>query len=235
VTAIHPSQLADLLRKFSGSDLTGTLSRIEGSVRGITLGDCSKFLLEAGAEKEVLGAAAAMKRLAGQINVAIHALGILLCLPHILEEAEEVECVSLGAGNTGREFDLETNFRIAEFKFIHWRGGPESIRQNSIFKDFFLLAESKSTKRKYLYVLGTEHPLRFLNGGRALKSVLSKNDKIQQLFYKRFGDRFVKVSPHGYPNSQAMLLPRTSTTGDLSASPVRLPRKRSRQSSFTIT
>ena len=39
-----------------------------------------------------------MKRLAGQINVTIHALGILLCLPHILEPSERVEPVSLGAG-----------------------------------------------------------------------------------------------------------------------------------------
>ncbi|WP_283814259.1 hypothetical protein [Bradyrhizobium aeschynomenes] len=44
----------------------------------------------------------------------------MLCLPHILEEGEIVDYVSLGAGNTGRPFDLETNRRIAEFKFIHW-------------------------------------------------------------------------------------------------------------------
>jgi len=56
-----------------------------------------------------MAAAALMKRVAGQINVVIHALGILLCLPHILEADEVVEYVSLGAGNTGRAFDLETN------------------------------------------------------------------------------------------------------------------------------
>ena len=67
-----------------------------------------------------------------------------MCLPHTLEARGAVEYVSLGAGNTGREFDLETNRRIAEFKFIHWRGGAESIRQNQLFKDFYLVAESKS-------------------------------------------------------------------------------------------
>jgi len=187
------AQITHLLRKFSGTDLTGTLSRIEHLVRGVTVAECPSFLLEAGAGKEVLAAAAVMKRLAAQINVAIHALGILLCLPHILEEEEQVEYVSLGAGNTGREFDLETNHRVAEFKFIQWRGGPESIRQNSIFKDFFLLEDSNSTKRKYLYVLGTEHPLKFLDGGRALKSVLSRNDKVRDQFYARFGKQFVTV------------------------------------------
>lgn len=190
---IDPVHVIDLLQRFRGRDLTSTLARIEGSVHGVTGGDCSSFLLRAGAAKDVLVAAAEMKRLAGQINVVIHALGILLCLPHILEEGEHVEYLSLGAGNTGREFDLETNYRVAEFKFINWRGGAESIRQNQIFKDFFLLAESDSAKRKYLYVLGTHHPLKFLNGGRALKSVLSRGDKVQALFYDRFGETFVRV------------------------------------------
>jgi hypothetical protein len=95
-------------------------------VRGLTALCTRRFLLEATATNEVLMAAAEMKRLAGQINVVIHSLGILLCLPHILEVGEQVEKVSLGAGNTGREFDLETNYRVAEFKFVHWRGGPEA-------------------------------------------------------------------------------------------------------------
>jgi hypothetical protein len=193
VTAVDPIQVVNLLAKFAGNDLTGTLSRIERSVRGLTAVGTRRFLLEATATIEVLMAAAEMKRLAGQINVIIHSLGILLCLPHILEVGEQVEKVSLGAGNTGREFDLETNRRVAEFKFIHWRGGPEAIRQNAIFKDFFLLAESESAKRKYLYVLGTEYPLKFLNGSRALKSVLSRNDTIRKAFYEHFGERFVKV------------------------------------------
>jgi hypothetical protein len=66
-----------------------------------------------------------MKQVAGQINVVIHALVILLCLPHILKDHEVIEYVSLGAGNTARAFDLETNQRVAEFKFIRWQGGPK--------------------------------------------------------------------------------------------------------------
>jgi hypothetical protein len=49
----------------------------------------------------VLGAAGLVKQLAGQINMIIHALGILLCLPHILRPSEIIDYVSLGAGNTG--------------------------------------------------------------------------------------------------------------------------------------
>jgi hypothetical protein len=191
-----PAQIVDLVRRFAGPDLTQTLSRIEGAVRGVGAVERAGFLEHAGAGRDVLAAAFEMKRLAGQINVTIHALGILLCLPHILEPGERVEYVSLGAGNTGRDFDLETNLRVAEFKFIRWRGGAESIRQNSVFKDYLLLAEHPTAKRKYLYLLGTDYALRFLRGGRALSSVLSRNDKLQRMFADRFGATFRTVGDY---------------------------------------
>jgi hypothetical protein len=181
------------LQKFSGADLTATLARIEAELKGVSANECATVLSSAGVERQTLSAAGSLKRIAGQVNVAIHALGILLCLPHILEPGEVVEYVSLGAGNTGRDFDLETNYRVAEFKFIRWRGGAESIRQNSIFKDFFLLASSGSDKRKYLYVLDTTFPLKFLNAGRALSSVLSKDKRVRDQFHARFGDQFQRV------------------------------------------
>lgn len=165
-------------------------------MRGVTRNTCANFLESARVGREALIAAAEMKRLAGQINVTIHALGILLCLPHILTPDEKVEYLSLGAGNTGRKFDLETNIRVAEFKFIHWRGGAESIRQNSVFKDFFLMAEDPTPKQKHLYLLGTEHALKFFRGGRAISSVLSRNDKLQKMFSERFGDQFQTVSDY---------------------------------------
>ncbi len=82
----------------------------------------------------LLASALMMKRAAGQINEVVHAVGILLLLTHILEDGEIIESLSLGAGNTGRNFDLETNLRVAEFKFIDWRGGAEAIRQNTFFQ-----------------------------------------------------------------------------------------------------
>ena len=74
-----------------------------------------------GLDIDLLTASYLVKSLAGQINVIIHAVGILTALPEILEENERVEYLSLGAGNTGRQFDLETDRRIAEFKFINWK------------------------------------------------------------------------------------------------------------------
>lgn len=182
--------------RFTGRDLTATLRRIESDVRGIAAQDCPDFLHSAGIDRDALNAAAHLKRLAGQVNVTIHALGILICLPHILEANETVEYVSLGAGNTGRQFDLETDRRIAEFKFIRWRGGAETIRQNTMFKDFFLLAEHPASKRKYLYLLGTRHALKFMKGGRALTSVLSRNEKLRRLFAERYESQFRTVGEY---------------------------------------
>jgi hypothetical protein len=193
-------QVAAVLQKFGGTDLTATLAKIETDVRGLTSRDCARVLGSSGIAPDVLTAAAALKRLAGQINVSIHAIGILLCLPHILQPGEAVEYVSLGAGNTGREFDLETNHRIAEFKFIHWRGGTEPVRQNHLFKDFYLLAESSSKKHKHLYVIGTEHPLKFLNGGRAIASVFSHHAKLLKEYEAKYGGQFPKVRDYYLPN-----------------------------------
>jgi len=180
------SDAIKVLAKFSGSNLTSTLSQIESSISGKTLENCSELLIEHNVHHDALSASGVIKNLAGQINVIVHALGILLCLPEILHIDETIEYVSLGAGNTGKSFDLETNLRVAEFKFINWRGGAETIRQNSLFKDFYGLAENTSGKLKYLYVVGREVPVRFLEGKRAIGSVLSKNVTLQKEFSAKY-------------------------------------------------
>jgi hypothetical protein len=98
--------------------------------------------------------------------------------------------------NIGREFDLATDKRVAEFKFIKWQGGPESIRQNSIFYDFFTLAECTSVRKRYLYLLGTDEALKFLRGNRSLTSVLSKNRNISDQFRDRYNKEFKVVSDY---------------------------------------
>jgi hypothetical protein len=198
----HPPNLSESitrLQAFTGSDLTNTLAQIEASLQGVTRDGYAGVLSASGAKADVLSAAGLLKRLAGQINVVIHALGILLCLPHILQNGEAIEYVSLGAGNTGRAFDLETNQRIAEFKFIHWQGGPESIRQNALFKDFYEMAEHPTEKQKVLYVLGTEHVGKFFGGGRAISSVLSRHVRLKDEFAQKFGDRYAKVRDYYLP------------------------------------
>ena len=123
-------------------------------------------------------------------------MGILTALPEILEENERVEYLSLGAGNTGRQFDLETDRRIAEFKFINWKDGSESIRQNSLFKNFYQLAEAETDKKKCLYVLGLIQSLKFFRGRRALSSVLSRNAVLAESVRSRYGNEFTVVNEY---------------------------------------
>lgn len=89
--------------------------------------------------------------------------------------------------------NLGTNLRVAEYKFIDWQGGSESIRQNGIFKDFFELAEYKTHKNKYLYVVETGSPLKFFHGGCALTSVLSRHPKILEHIRDSYGENIAKV------------------------------------------
>lgn len=195
---------ATALQKFAGASLTAELSRIESSLKGAS--KAASLASLSGEEKQALTAAASLKRIAAQVNTAIHALGIMLCLPHLLEDGEIVEYVSLGAGNTGRAFDLETNSRVAEFKFIHWQGTAETIRQNSIFKDFFLLEDYQTSKRKYLYVLGIAHPLKYFNARRAIASVLSKDEAVRDQFRNRFGDHYTTVREYFTDHGQAVFI-----------------------------
>lgn len=149
--------------------------------------------------------------MAGQINVVVHALGILMALPAILEDGERVEDLSLGAGNTGHNFDLETNRRIAEFKFITWQGGSESIRQNALFVDLYHLAEAETDKLRELYVTDLVHPLKFLAGGRSMKSILSKHGYVAEEFFARYGDRYLVARDYWYDAKDRVALVDVST------------------------
>jgi len=189
-------EAAKVIQKFEKDSLTDRISAIENKLAHADLSVVQSVYPSLGVTSDLLESAITFKRAAGQINVLIHSIGILLSLPEILEQGEIVEYLSLGAGNTGRLFDLETNHRVAEFKFINWQGGAESIRQNSLFKDFYLLAEDKTPKQKYLYVLGKKHPMKFLNGGRSLESVMSRNIKLWSEFQTKYGSSFKKVSEY---------------------------------------
>jgi len=192
---IEPDILAaaSAVAAFAGDDLTTRIASLERVFGGVNEETLAAVLGDAHVTHDLLAAAYVMKRVAGQINVVIHAIGILLCLPNILERDEKVLALSLGAGNTGRDFDLETDRRIGEFKFIHWQGGAETIRQNALFKDLYQMIEYPSAKRKCMYVLGTEFPLKFLKGGRAISSVMSRNRRLWDDFRSKYGDQITRV------------------------------------------
>jgi hypothetical protein len=191
--------MADLLQAirnlqgFTVPNLTRRIASLESALMSADANACSAILARESVSNELLASAYLLKRTARQIDTMVHALGILLALPHILEPGEQIESLSLGAGNTGRAFDLETTRRVAEFKFIYWQGGSETIRQNSLFKDFFLLVEYPTSKRKFLYVLGEEYPLKFFGSGRTIASVMSRNSKLWAEFQRKYGDQYRTV------------------------------------------
>ncbi len=176
-----------------GPALTGHISALEQALAGRNREEAIALVAEDGITGEALLAALAIKAMTGQIDVVVHALGILVSLPHLLEDGEVIESLSLGAGNTGRSHDLETDRRVAEFKFTTWRGA-DAGRQDSLFLDLFNLVSSDTDKRRQLYVLGKREPLKFLNGRRAIESVLGKRVSVLALFNQRHAvDGFVTV------------------------------------------
>jgi hypothetical protein len=172
----------------AGRRLTERSRTLEAAAQHRSGRDITSWLEEEGLSDALWGSGRAIKALAAQISTLIHTIGILISLPHILDDDEMVERLSLGAGNTGRDHDLETDRQVAEFKFIDWRGGPESIRQNGVFFDVFGLVNANTERRRVLYLLGTAHAERFLQGGRAIESVLSRNAKIRRAFNAAHGD-----------------------------------------------
>ena len=173
-------RIADLEREFAGAD---------GSRVG-------QLLEEEHFSERSLRGALTLKKLAIQIDVVVHAVGILTALPHVLDGDEVVESMSLGAGTGGKRHDLETNLQIAEFKFIQWQPTGNAVRENSLFVDLFALARADTEKRRVLYVVGSEVPLRFFHGGRAVNSVLSQNAAAAARFRALHGSRFTTVGEY---------------------------------------
>ena len=135
-----------------------------------------------------------VKRLSSQVDVEIHECGILLALSEILEDGEIIEYLSLGAGNTGKAFDVSTSKRIAEFKFAKWDSGSNTMRKNSIFKDFLELAINTESRgrTKYIYCFDAAKIIDFLsNSERNLASVLSHNPESKK--YPEIQERYRTV------------------------------------------
>jgi len=186
----------ELLQLFRGKSFPDTVSAIEKSFVGASKATISPLLTKKSLNDDLLNAALLIKRNASQIDEIVHALGILLALPSILDQNERIESLSLAAGNTGKGFDLETDKRIAEFTFIQWQGGPEVIRQNKIFKDFYFLSEAETSKQRELYVIGTDHASKFFNSRRSLRQILDGNAKLGNSFRERYGTKFRIVNEY---------------------------------------
>lgn len=186
----------DAIERFKGDNLTKTISRAEQRIAGLNSTEIAEVAHSLGLDDQFVEASQLIKRVSAQIDVVIHASGIITTLPKLLEPSERVISTSLGAGNTNRHFDLETDRRIAEFKFINWQGGSEAIRQNGLFKDFVNLAEYETDKMKELYVVETHHALKFLKGKRAIASVLKAFPALKQAIEEKYSGSMQSVSDY---------------------------------------
>ncbi len=184
------------VNEFKSGKLTRTIGRIEAELTRVGKAQVGATNQSFGINLDLLLAAAAVKQASAQIAVVIHAVGILYALPHILEEDEVVKCLSLGAGNANCDFDLVTDRRIAEFKFGRWQEKGNAIRKKTLFQDFFKLVREGTPKKKYLYLLETDTPLRFLEGNRDVFKVLDRNRRLADDFRRRYGQKYGTVGEY---------------------------------------
>lgn len=182
-----------LVETFKGDVLGATIIETEKRLAQVGLKTVTEHNRQLGVTPALLSAAAEVKRASAQIDVVLHAVGILYALPYILKPDEVVESLSLGASNAGSDFDMVTDQRIAEFKFIHWQSKGNAVREKTLFEDFFRLARADTFKGKYLYLLDTDRPLRFLRGQRAIQKVLDRNRRLADDFTARYGNTYRTV------------------------------------------
>lgn len=176
------------LDSFIGSALPHQrVAEWESMIRGADGQEVRALLAAQSVDDGLLAAALEVKRRAGEINVVIHAVGILLTLPAILTSGERVQSSSLGAGSGGHPYDLETDRRIAEFKFTTWRG-HDAVRQRELFADFVNLAEAVTARQRQLFVARAALPRKFLyESGRSIESVCSRRPETVERIRKAHG------------------------------------------------
>lgn len=170
------------IARFSGKNLASKIAELEFKFVNLQKQEIIGNLSADSINEDLLNAARSVKHAAAQIDVVLHALGILVLLPSILEEGEMVESLSLGAGSSeAKRFDLETNRRIAEFTFIEWTGN-DNTRLQKIFKDFYRIAEFNTLKRKEIWLTDDSYALKYLRSGSSIRSATRNHSDIWESF-----------------------------------------------------
>ena len=184
--ALSFTNFAEQIARFAGRNLASKIADLEFKFTSLTGNQIAERLSDNSIGSELLNAAREVKRASAQIDVVIHALGILVLLPTILDADELIESLSLGAGNTeSRRFDLETNRRVAEFTFIDWKGN-DNVRLQKIFKDFYRLAEFDTNKTKELWLNDDLYVLKYLRSGTSVRSATHKYRDVWESFQERY-------------------------------------------------
>jgi hypothetical protein len=180
------------------ANLNERIASLERALTGAQGSEVSPRALSGGVSPDLFSGALLVKEMSAQINVIIHVVGILAALPRIMEPGERIVALSLGAGTggRGRRWDLETDRRVAEFKFIHWQKSGNRVRENGVFVDVFRLAEDAGSRHRALYITGADTAVRFLESHRSIKSVLRRHGDVASELHRRHGERFATVGDY---------------------------------------
>lgn len=179
------ARLGDFLER---APLTSAIAGLEHALDERSSEDVGDVVSDAGIDQDLLVASVVTRAGLGRLTDLIHAVGIVLALPRLLEPGEVVvNRPSLAAGNDpSRPYDLETDRRVAEFKFSVWTG-KDAMRKRQTFKDFVHLAADDSGRRRCLYVIG-KRPVRFLRTTTAAAAWgLDRHPATRRLFAEQFG------------------------------------------------
>lgn len=184
-------QLAKFLE---GGRLKGVVADLEHELASANGAEASQATEEVGMGGEpgaaLFTAAVQTRQQLGRLNDLIHATGIALMLPVLLEPDERLtNRPSLAAGNDpSRPFDVETDRRVMEFKFGVWQPGSNAARKRGVFHDLLHLAAAPSKRRPELYVVGPQAAKFLLSTTSKVSWALNRQaEKSRQLFEERFG------------------------------------------------
>jgi hypothetical protein len=170
-------ELAPLLAFMGAQPLTQAISELEASLGGRRADEIPATLRRHDVSPRLLRSAFVARERFGRINDVIHATAIALALPTLLEDGEILKRPSLAAGNDpSRPFDVETDRRVAEFKFSRW-DGHDAGRKRQLFKDLVHLAAADLNGRRVATVRS-----------RFAAHYFSPDDRL---------DRWMGAQPHG--------------------------------------
>lgn len=173
MTKISTQDALQIVSDFKGADLKQKLNKLRGGLLGKGKNDIKEPLY-------LYEAALVVKRMSAQIDEMVHASGIIKCLPHILEDGEVIEDLSLASGADGAGIDVVTTKRIAEFKFSIWQEGKANgMRKRQVFGDLVQLYINPSKKKKEVYVMSYTSVIKFLNGKSKWENQLSKSGTLK--------------------------------------------------------
>ncbi|MEV5319417.1 PE-PGRS family protein [Streptomyces sp. NPDC052687] len=185
----------DTLARFvRRAPLTEAIAALEHGLDGADAAHAVQVADQGGVDTGLLASALTVRESLGRISDLIHASGIILALPHILEKGERISRrPSLGAGNDpGRPYDLETDRRVAEFKFARWRGA-DAMRKRQVFKDLTMLAADRSGRAADLFVIGPESACFLRSSASTAAWALDRSPGALRTFASVFGSPEVAI------------------------------------------